>query len=65
MVQQSMQHMMSNPQLLEQMIRNNPLLAGNPQAAEVVGGVCGWSYLYVLPFFLDFLGKEYSSDGKV
>ena len=32
-----MQHMMNNPQLMEQMLRNSPLLAGNPQAAEMVG----------------------------
>ena len=37
--------MMNNPQLLEQMVRNNPMLAGNPQAAEVVGVVNGWSLL--------------------
>ena len=43
MVQQSMQHMMNNPQLMEQMLRNSPLLAGNPQAAEVVGVASGWS----------------------
>ena len=43
MVQQSMQHMMNNPQLMEQMLRNSPLLAGNPQAAEMVGVASGWS----------------------
>lgn len=54
--------MMSNPQLLEQIIRNNPLLAGNPQAAEVVGVACGWSLLYYSSFIS--LGKEHSTDGK-
>ena len=42
MVQQSMQHMMNNPQLMEQMLRNSPLLAGNPQAAEMVRVASGW-----------------------
>lgn len=37
MVQQTMQQMMNNPQLMEQMLRSSPLLAGNPQAAEMVG----------------------------
>ena len=36
MVQQTMERMMSNPELMEQMIRQSPLLAGNPQAAELV-----------------------------
>jgi ubiquilin len=33
--QQMMQQMMSNPQVIEQVMRNHPLLASNPNAAEV------------------------------
>jgi ubiquilin len=36
MFQQSMQMMMSNPQLMEQMLMSNPMFAGNPNAQERV-----------------------------
>ncbi len=36
MFQQTMQSMASNPQLMEQMMQNNPMFAGNPRTAEMV-----------------------------
>ncbi len=53
MFQQTMQRMASNPEMMEQMIRNNPMFAGNPQATEMVRPpVSRASVQYVLLYVL-------------
>ena len=54
MVQQSMQQMMNNPELMEQMIRNNPLFAGNP---EMVGVISTLSNLIAM--FIDLFSSAF------
>ena len=67
MVQQSMQQMMNNPELMEQMIRNNPLFAGNPEMVGVISTlstlIATFTDLFLLRLYT--VGTSYCTNGEL
>lgn len=61
MFQQTMQSMASNPQLMEQMMQNNPMFAGNPRAAEMVSQLC-YTSNHITSLFI--AGQTSITDGE-